>query len=162
MQGQTPRTAREMENMISTYGDMLFRICLVMLRNKSDAEDATQETVLKYMQKAPVFENAAHEKAWLLRVAANQCRDIQRFRQRHPQTTVDELQDYVSTPESCGIIEALMAVPETFRIVMLLYYVEEYPVKDIAKMIGRSVSAVKMRLQKGRTLLEKIYREEYL
>ena len=148
--------------MIGQYGDMLFRICLVMLKNKSDAEDAVQETTLKYMQKAPPFENTEHEKAWLIRVAANQCRDIQRFQKRHPQTDIDELQSCVSAPESCGIIEALMAVPEKFRIVMLLYYVEEYPVKDIAGMIGRSDSTVKMRLKKGRALLKEIYRKEYM
>ncbi len=162
MQDSSPKAACEVEKMITAYGDMLFRICLVMLRNKSDAEDAAQETVLRYMLRAPAFENAEHEKAWLIRVAANQCRDIQRFSQRHPQAAFDELSECVSTPDSCGIIEALMQVPEKFRIVMLLYYVEEYPVKDIAEMIGRSASAVKMRLRKGRMLLKEIYRKEYL
>ena len=55
-----------------------------------------------------------------------------------------------------------MQVPPRFRVVLLLYYVEEYPMEDIARIIGRSVSAVKMRLQKGRRLLEEIYRKEYL
>lgn len=162
MHDSSSNTARQVEQMIKQYGDMLFRLCLVMLKNKSDAEDAVQETVLKYMLKAPHFENAEHEKAWLIRVAANKCLDIHRSRKRHPQTTVDELQGFVSAPESCGIIEALMTIPEKFRIVMLLYYVEEYSIKEIARMIDRSDSAVKMRLSKGRLLLEKIYREEYL
>ena len=162
MRGSSVHMAQRVEHMIRQYGDMLFRICLVMLKNKSDAEDAVQETAIKYMQKAPFFGNAEHEKAWLIRVVTNQCRDMQRFSQRHPQTDITELQSCVSAPESCGIIEALMAVPEKFRIVMLLYYVEEYPVKDIAEMIGRSDSAVKMRLRKGRSLLKEIYRKEYM
>ena len=55
-----------------------------------------------------------------------------------------------------------MQLPERFRIVMILYYVEEYSIKAIAGMIGRTTSAVKMRLQKGRRLLEETYRKEYL
>lgn len=148
--------------MVRRHGDMLFRLCLVMLRSESDAEDAVQETVLKYLQKAPAFDGPEHEKAWLIRVAVNQCRDQQRFRMRHPQVSLDTLSACGASPESSGIIEALTRVPEPFRIVLTLYYVEECPMEEIARVIGRSVSAVKMRLQKGRRLLEKIYREEYL
>ncbi|MCD7846286.1 MAG: RNA polymerase sigma factor [Oscillospiraceae bacterium] len=140
---------------------MLFRICLSMLGNDSDAEDAVQETAVKYMLKAPAFQSPAHEKAWLIRVAVNQCRDMGRFRARHPQTAMEQALGYVS-PESSGVMEALMELPEKYKIVLLLYYVEEYPVKDIAGMIGRTPSAVKMRLQKGRRLLEEKYRKEYL
>ena len=61
-----------------------------------------------------------------------------------------------------GILEALTMVPEKFRLVLTLYYIEEYRIEDIAKIIGRTTSAVKMRLQKGRKLLEEIYRKEYL
>ena len=55
-----------------------------------------------------------------------------------------------------------MTLPEKFRLVLMLHYVEEYPVADIAKIIGRTPSAVKMRLQKGRKLLEEAYRKEFL
>ena len=55
-----------------------------------------------------------------------------------------------------------MTLPEKFRMVLLLYYVEEYRIEDIAKIIGRTSSAVKMRLQKGRRLLEEAYRKECL
>ena len=67
------------EDAVEKYGDVLFRIAFVMLKNKNDAEDAVQETMLKYLQKAPAFENAEHEKAWLIRVVTNQCKDINRF-----------------------------------------------------------------------------------
>lgn len=162
MQHPSERPSDEIENMVETYGDMLFRICLVLLKNVNDAEDAVQETVLKYIQKAPSFTSTAHEKAWLIKVAANQCRDMQRFWLRHPQVNLEELQIHPSGPESCGIIEALMAIPEKFKVVMLLHYVEEYRVEEIAGIIGKSPSAVKMRLQKGRRLLAETYRKEYL
>ena len=66
----------KVERAIERYGDMLFRLCLVMLGNAADAEDALQETYLRYLQKAPAFADEEHEKAWLLTVAANRCRDL--------------------------------------------------------------------------------------
>ena len=154
------RQPDQVEAMIQKYGDMLFRTCLVMLQNQPDAEDAVQETVLKYMLKAPVFDSSEHEKAWLLKVAANHCRDLLRFRSRHPQVTLEQLTEYLTDPENSGILDALMTIPEKYRIVMLLHYVEGYPTDEIAQMIGKTPSAVKMRLQKGRKLLKKAYREE--
>ena len=56
-----------------------------------------------------------------------------------------------------GILDSLMLLPEKFRMVLFLYYVEEYGVQEIANMIGKTPSAVKMRLQKGRRLLKEAY-----
>ena len=151
-----------METVIRTYGSTLYRLCFVMLGNESDAEDAVQEAFIKYLQKAPQFKSPDHEKAWLLTVAANQCRDVLRFRKRHPQINADSLERGSATPSDSGILEALMALPEPFRLVLTLYYVEEYRIDEIARIIRRTPSAVKMRLRKGRTLLEEVYRKEYL
>ncbi|MEA4964522.1 MAG: RNA polymerase sigma factor [Oscillospiraceae bacterium] len=160
MRQTSARLADEIEAVVQAYGNMLFRICLVMLGNESDAEDAVQDTFLKLLQKAPAFASAEHQKAWLIKVATNRCRDVRRFRSRRPQINLTDLQMLVSDPESCGIIEALMALPERFRIVLTLYYVEEYSMEKIASVIGKTTSAVKMRLQKGRRLLEEEYRKE--
>ena len=154
--------ADDIEILIANYGDMLYRLCLIMLKNESDTEDAVQETYIKYFQKAPTFESTEHQKAWLIRVATNKCRDTLRFRIRHPQIDDVDIGRYVSDSSDSGILEALTMVPEKFRLVLTLYYIEEYRIEDIAKIIGRSNSAVKMRLQKGRKLLEEIYRKEYL
>ena len=133
-----------------------------MLRNEADAEDAVQETIIKYLQKAPAFESAEHEKAWLLTTAKNKCRDILRFRQRHPQAAIEYAQDLMYTPSDKGIMEALLSLPDKFKLVLVLYYVEEYGVEEIARIINRTPSAVKMRLRKGRELLKSKYREEYM
>lgn len=154
--------ADDVETLIVQYGDMLYRLCLIMLKNESDAEDAVQETYIKYFQKSPMFESKEHQKAWLIRVATNKCRDMLRFRVRHPQIDDEDIGKLVSDSSDSGILEALTVVPEKFRLVLTLYYIEEYRIEDIAKIIGRSSSAVKMRLQKGRKLLEEIYRKEYL
>lgn len=162
MQKTSDWPADDVETLIAQYGDMLFRLCLIMLKNESDAEDAIQETYIKYFQKAPSFESKEHQKAWLIRVASNICRDALRFRARHPQIDDEDLGKFVSESSDNGILEALTMVPEKFRLVLTLYYIEECRIEDIAKIIGRTTSAVKMRLQKGRKLLEEIYRKEYL
>jgi len=162
MQNSSVRPAGDMETLVHTYGNILYRLCLVMLRNESDAEDAVQETFIKYLQKAPQFEESEHEKAWLITVATNQCRDMLRFRKRHPQIDPKLLQELSVNSSESGILEALLSLPEKFRLVLILYYVEEYPIDEIAKIIGKTASAVKMRLQKGRKLLEETYRKEYL
>ena len=156
------RSDDDIETIINKYSDLLYRLCVLMLKNESDAEDVVQETMIKYYRKAPPFENAEHEKAWLIRVAANKCRDMPRFRSRHPQIDDEYLSKISCDSSDSGILEALTAVPETYRLVLTLYYIEDCRIEDIAKIIHRTSSAVKMRLQKGRKLLEKIYREEYL
>lgn len=133
-----------------------------MLRNTADAEDAVQETFIAYTTKSPVFSDKEHEKAWLLKVASNKCRDILRFRNRHQLTELSELEAVVQDDESSHILEALMELPEKFRLVLTLYYIDEYKVKEIAEIIRKTPSAVKMRLQKGRKLLEEKYRKEYM
>lgn len=152
----------DIEVLVHTYGDNLYRLCLVMLGHVSDAEDAVQETFLKYLQKTPAFSGPEHEKAWLITVATNQCRDILRIRKRRPHIPADDLPFHLPAPAESGILEALMSIPEHFRLVLTLYYVEEYPIADIARIIGKTTSAVKMRLRKGRLLLAEAYRKEYL
>lgn len=152
----------DIETIIEKYGDMLYRLSVIMLKNDSDAEDVVQETIIKYYQKAPTFEDSEHEKAWLIRVATNKCRDLLRSRLRHPQIDDESLEKIVCHSSESGILEALTTLPEKYRLVLTLYYVEENRVEDIAKIINRTSSAVKMRLQKGRKLLEEIYRKEYL
>lgn len=162
MDDEGARRAAGAERVLRQYGDGLYRLCLGMLGDPADAEDAVQDTVLKYLRAAPAFDGPGHEKAWLIAVAKNKCRDALRYRSRHPLADMPEAGPAPVTQGGSGILDALMAVPERFRLVLILYYVEEYPVKDIARIIRRTPSAVKMRLQKGRRLLEEIYRKEYM
>ena len=74
MQNKTEK----IEYLLQQYGNSLFRFCLFTLKNESDAEDVIQETFIKYLQKAPAFADAEHEKAWLFKVASNLCLDLLR------------------------------------------------------------------------------------
>ena len=146
----------DIEIIIRKYGDMLYRLSLIMLKNESDAEDVVQETIIKYYQKSPVFVDSEHEKAWLIKVATNKCRDLLRFRGRYIHIEENFLEQIADEETDYGIIEALTVLP-----VLTLYYIEGYRIEDIARIISRTSSAVKMRLQKGRKLLKEIYEKEY-
>ena len=159
---QPPQPADNVEAVLERYGNMLYRLCVILLKNEADAEDALQETMIRYCQKRPVFADSEHQKAWLIRVATNQCRDLLRYRQRHPNVDDEFLSKLSRESPDSGILEALTSLPEKYRLVLTLHYIEGYRTGEIAQIIRRSPSAVKMRLQKGRKMLETIYREEYL
>jgi len=162
MKNTLARPADDIERIVYMYGNMLFRLCLITLGNAADAEDIVQETLIKYLQKEPDFENEEHEKAWFIKVATNKCKDALRFKRNHPVVNIEEINELTNDISSSGILDALMSLPDKFRIVLVLYYVEECSIKDIAKVIGRTKSAVKMRLQKGRRLLREVYGREYM
>ena len=151
---------KDIESIVNEYGNMLYRISFTMLGNSFDAEDAIQETFIKYIKKSPEFDSAEHEKAWLIRVVTNICRDILRFRFKHFPLELDTLKDCIIDEKDERIISALFELPEKFKTVLYLYYVEEYKVNDIASIINKTPSAVKMRLQKGRKILKDKYLEE--
>jgi len=162
MHHPSAKSADSIENVINRYGDSLYRLCLILLKNESDAEDALQETMIQYYRKSPAFADSEHEKAWLITVATNKCRDMLRFRARHPQLDTDFLPDTLPESPDSGILDALASLPEKYRLVLTLHYIEEYAIAEIAKIIRKTPSAVKMRLMRGRKLLEEIYRKEYL
>lgn len=162
MKKSSVQLADEIEQIMYTHGNMLFRLSLTMLGSTSDAEDVVQETLIKYIEKAPEFESEEHRKSWLITVASNKCKDLLRLRKRHEVVELEEWNSVVKESVDFGILEALMTLPKKFRLVLILYYVEEYRIEEIAKIIGKTKSAVKMRLQKGRRLLKEIYRKEYM
>ncbi len=144
------------ERVIEIYGDMVFRVCFVALKNEADAQDAVQDTFIKYMQKAPHFENSEHEKAWLIRVASNRSRDMLKKRSRYAQADVESIKSFAPNEEAESVLEALVSLPEKYAQAITLHYIDGYKVEEIARMTDKTPSAVKMRLQKGRKLLENL------
>lgn len=150
-------TDSEIERIVEKHGDRLFRYCLLILRNSSDAEDAVQETFLSLVRKNPCFRDAEHEKAWFFHVARNKCLDSLRKRKRQPEELEenDVVRGSDEAGEETGLFDALSRLTEIYRSVLCLYYyLEEMSVEGIASLVSRTPSAVKMRLKKGRGLLK--------
>ena len=145
---------RHIEYAVKKYSQMLFRICYSILGNKQDAEDALQETFLRYMLKAPLFKDSEHEKAWLIKVATNISKNMVLLRKRRKTVDLDELNSIGIEDEDSQVFEAIMSLPVKYKIVMTLFYIEGYDSKEVAKIIGISPEAVRKRMQKGRELLK--------
>ena len=151
----------QIEEIVLRYSNMLYKICIVMLCNEQDAKDAIQDTFCKYLEKRPDFANDEHEKAWLIRVATNICRDMLRSRMRHPKVSIDELADRLAAPVQKETLTELMELPTKQKVVIYLHYVDGYSVKEIADILGITQSAVKKRLQRGREYLRLSWKEAY-
>ena len=145
---------------VEEYGDSLYRLCTVMLQNRDDAQDAVQESFLRYITKAPDFKNQEHEKAWLIRVASNVCKDMLRYRRHSSLLSLDEIRTVSTSEDNAQILEMLVSLEEKYRIVIHLHYVEGYMAREIASMLGITEAAVKKRLQRGREVLREIYEKE--
>lgn len=154
-------TPTRVEKAVGRYSASLYRLAFVWLGNAHDAQDAVQETFLRYMEKAPSFESDGHEKAWLITVTVNLCKNIRRQRAAHPWQDIDTVPEADAVGDTplpdTPMLDALLTLPEMFRIPLTLHYVEGYKVEEIARMMHLTLSAVKMRLKKGRQLLKDAY-----
>lgn len=145
------------ENIVRQYGTTLFRICLAMLNNTADAEDAVQETFLRYLAKAPAFKDTDHEKAWLMRVSINHCKNLRLFKLRHRQVSLeDQAHIYASEeqPDVSHILTAVGQLPDKYQVALQLHYLEGYSSAEMAAILGIKDAAARKRLQKGRELLK--------
>ena len=136
------------------YGPALYRFCLLQLKNAADAEDVLQEVFLKRLYRAPAFDSPEHEKRWLYRVALNQCRDELR-RKRRTEVPLEEAALLAMPEVDRELVRQVSALPEKLRTVIHLHYYEGYTVEELAQLLGVSVSAVKMRLKRGREALRR-------
>lgn len=153
--GSSTQTRNQLEAVYTRYADMLYRVALSHTGRREDAEDALQDVFVKYLEKSPVFSDERHEEAWLIRVTINRSLDIVRHRGRRGFAPLDENTDLPDTPDE-GVGEILAAVndlPPKYKSVILLHCLEEKTVEQTALALGISVSAVKMRLVRGREML---------
>ena len=141
------------EEAYDAYSGAVYRLAMVYLGRRADAEDVTQETFFRLLYRAPDFTGEEHKKRWLLQVTANLCRDQLRgfWRKR-----VTELEDALpaAAPEELEALGAVMGLPEKYKLPIHLHYYEGYSVAEIAGIMKLGQSAVKMRLKRGRELLK--------
>lgn len=146
-------SAQQLEAAYDAYGAAVYRLALTFLGQRADAEDVTQETFCRLLYRAPAFTNEQHKKRWLLQVAANLSRDQLRDFWRKQVTQLEDTLPAVA-PEELDALNAVMALPEKFKLPIHLYYYEGYSVAEVADILKLGQSAVKMRLKRGRELLK--------
>lgn len=145
------------EAAVLTFGPAVYRLAFSQLQNKADAEDVFQEVFLHYVEKAPKFQNEEHERAWLLRVTLNCCKDVFRSPFRRHRAQLEEAENLpVWDPEEEQLLERLQKLSKKDRAVLHLFYWEDLTTEQVAKAVGCSPAAARQRLSRAR---EKLRRE---
>ena len=151
------------QELVEMYKDNIYAAAFNICKSAADAEDVVQDTFLQYYMTKKEFDDEKHIRYWLLRVAINKAKNIQSsFRRKNEMS----LEDYVETltfetPESRELFEEVLKLPEKCRVVIHLFYYEDYSVKEIAKILRVTESSVKVRLSRGRAKLKDALKEEW-
>ena len=146
--------------------DMLFRLALSYLQCSADAQDAVQDVFAAYLKNPKNFSDTDHEKAWFVRVTINRCLDLLRRKKVRNHIPIDEIAETLAQPDdgtaalAAEVTGYLAEIPEKNRSAVVLHYLEGYSVEEVAQMLDISVSAVKMRLSRGRDALKSVMAKE--
>ena len=142
------------------YTDMVYRIALNWFRNVPDAEDVTQNTMLRLCRTDTAFADEEHLRYWLVRVAVNEGKRLSKSFWRTRTVPLESCPEPAFSDEGRReVYREVMALPGKYRVPLYLYYYEGYPVKDIAALLGMKPSTVQTRLARGREQLKTILTE---
>ncbi len=159
---QSSRTDDMVARAYDAYSETVYRIAFASTRNIYDAEDITQEVFMRYIKKVPLFESPEHEKAWFIRVALNCTKNLFRSAWFRKSVAYDEVGKDTATymSEKSEVFHAVADLPETMRMCIHLYYYEDRSIAEVAKLLGKSQSAIKSTLMRARQLLAKKLQED--
>ena len=151
------------ELLVKKYKDNLFSAAFRICKNAQDAEDIVQETYLKYLKSEQDFESEQHIKAWLLRVTINQAKNIVlSFWKRNGITFQEYIQELpFETQEDSQVFDTVMSLPRKYRVVLHLFYFEDYSISEISEILQVKENTVKSQLARGRKLLKEKLKEAW-
>ena len=154
---------QSVQELFEKYQDNLYIIAFNVCKNAEDAKDVVQDTFIQYYSAKKEFDNEQHIRAWLIRVAINKAKNMNRTFWRKNKMSLEDYMETLTfeTPESSELFEAAMSLPEKYRIVVHLFYYEDYSIHEIAGILKLSESNVKVRLSRARLLLREKLQEEW-
>ena len=149
------RSEQEVNRAIERYADTVRRICFVHLKNRADTEDIFQTVFVKYLLHGEPFASEEHERAWIIRVTLNACKDLLKSFFRSRTVPLEELTDRAmpAETEQRKVLQAVLALPVPYRDVIYQHYYEGYTAPEIAGILGKNVNTVYTRLTRARGLL---------
>ena len=149
------------ERLLNHHGNSVLRLAYSYLHNMSDAEEVLSDTLISFIRFAPIFENERHERAWLLRVAANHSKNRLKYNKRNG---TDELSETLTADEKedlSFVWDAVKQLPVKYREVIHLFYYEGFSTSEISRALGRNEGTVRSDLCRGRERLKAILKEDY-
>lgn len=158
---ETVSISQQAAQILDTYGDTILRYAYSYLHNQSDTEEVLQDTLIQFLKTRPVFESDKHEKAWLLRVAGNLCKNRLKYNSLRQ---TDELREELIAEQRedlSFIWDAVQALPVQYREVIHLFYREGYSTREISQILGRKEATIRSDLSRGRGKLKELLKEAY-
>lgn len=152
---------QQAERLAKDYSDAILRLSYTYLKNTDDAQDICQSVFVKLLTQPITFDSPEHERAYVLRMASNACKDLLKSPWRKRKCSLDACTE-IPAPEAKdgSVLEAVNRLPTGYRTVIYLFYYEGYQAAEIGKILGIPTATVHTRLARGREKL-KPYLEEY-
>lgn len=140
--------------LVNKYADMVLRLALAHLGNLADAQDVCQEVYMKLFKHRQHFNDAEHEKAWIIRVTINTCRDLIKSPWKKWFSLVEEIPLPIEHTESRDVVSSVLMLPRKYRMVIHLYYYEGYKTAEIAALLNRNEGTIRTQLKRAKGLLK--------
>ncbi len=163
---QAPVSTATFEELYAQYANDVLRVCYFYLADRQRAEDVCQDVFVKLITTAPELQ-AGKEKAWLLKVALNRCRDlwrggwVRRVVLGHPAfELIPGPNELEAAEEKQALMAAVNRLPGDFKDVVLLHYYQGFGIAEIASMLNIAEGTVSSRLSRARAKLQNILGEE--
>ena len=148
---------------IERYADMVYRLAVSQVRNRTDADDIFQEVFVRLVRHVQELQSMEHAKAWLIRVTINCTKKHFGLYWNKNVFPIEETEEVARTEEGFAqaekkidnpVMQAVSKLPPKYRGCVHLFYFEELSVKEIAKMTGQKESTVKSQLHRAREMLK--------
>lgn len=150
------RDENEVNRVIEQYADMVHRVCFIHLKNHADVEDVFQNVFLKYVLYTGKFESDAHEKAWLIRVVINECKDLLKsfFRKKVHSIEDVNVEPFYMQEDEIDLLKYVLKLQPKYKDVIYLFYYEGYTAVEIAKIMGKKENTIYSWLSRAREQLK--------
>lgn len=150
------RSEQEINMAIERYSDTVRRLCMIHLKNYADTEDIFQTVFLKYVLCPISFKNEEHEKAWLIRVTINACKDLLKSAFRRRTVSLDTLTEHAALlpQDDRDVLEAVLSLPKKYKDVVYLHYYEDYTAPQISQILGKNVNTIYTLLTRSKQILK--------
>lgn len=153
-------TKERLEQIFRDYYQLIYRVAFSQVKNHADAEDITQEVFLKIIRHDMRYQSMEHERAWIVRVTINLCRDLLKSKWHRTSVSMEDVSE--AQRGSCenfteiqdDMMWAVLQLPEKYRNCLYLFYYEDYSIKEIAQSLEMPENTVKTNLKRGRQALK--------
>ncbi len=147
------------EQVVKSYYQTIASVCVLHIQNDTDAQDCFQNTFVKLFEKSPEFNSESHLKAWLIRVAINECNNMRRKNRRTISLSQVVENSAITFPDNDkdDISWALVQLDDKYRDVLYLRYCEDYNANEIGEIIGKNPNTVRTLIKRGKEKLKSIY-----